>query len=418
MKILHIATHLGGGVGTVLINWAISDKKNKHSFMCLGYNYETVINRCADNNIELDIHVSHGNVVERIISDQPDVVVLHYWNHPLLVEFLVQAELPPCRLVVYSHIAGMSAPYVIPDKLYEYADEFIYSSISSKGASDLNTIMSTGGVERLENLKKEDHVGFNVIYIGTLDFAKLRHDFVDICHGIIKRTNSDIIVCGEGDSEYEIRGRVKELGLENRFKFTGLVEDIAPYLKVSDVLLYPLTDSHYGTGEQVIGEAMICGTIPVVFNNPCEASLVDNLKTGMVVENTKACIEAVVELKNNPLLRTRLLTAAKKSAKEMYSQELFISKWDSVFGKVLEKTKRRRYWETWRSYSLGMTIFLESLGNEGRAFRNQIEADIEVEDLLKSSLQWKSKSKGSIYQYLKHFPEDEYLNKLKNIIEG
>ena len=40
------------------------------------------------------------------------------------------------------------------------------------------------------------------------------------------------------------------------FVFTGLVENVVPIYEQLDVLGYPLNPNHYGTGEQVIREAM------------------------------------------------------------------------------------------------------------------------------------------------------------------
>ena len=39
MKILHIAVHLGGGIGTVLRNWIRLDRQNEHTILILNKNY-------------------------------------------------------------------------------------------------------------------------------------------------------------------------------------------------------------------------------------------------------------------------------------------------------------------------------------------------------------------------------------------
>lgn len=417
MKILHITTHLGGGIGTVLINWADNDKKNKHVFMCLGYNLDSVKEICANKGIELYSDANYDSVVEKV--PEADIVILHYWNHPLLVDFLVTTKLPKCRLVTYSHTSGRHVPYVVPYNVYEISSFLVHSSITSESANQINTIMSTGGTARFEGLKKEEHSGFNVIYIGTLDFSKLRNDFSDICSLISQKiTDSRFIVCGSGSALEPIKEEIQRLGISDRFLFTGFVDDLSSYLKIADVLLYPLAKDHYGTGEQVIGEAMSCGVVPVVFNNQCESSIIKNKETGLIVESVQECVDAVCFLRENEKTREELSKNAQRSAKETYSIESFLSKWEAVYKKVLLVDKDSYEWDTRERHDRGVTALAESLGEDRRIITNYINSREKLELLLKSSEQWKSKSKGSINQYIKHFPQDKYLNIFKSILDG
>ena len=54
-KILHIIVHLGGGVGTVLLNWIKRDKNNQHTILCLNNtyykNYYKGYEKTYDNNV-------------------------------------------------------------------------------------------------------------------------------------------------------------------------------------------------------------------------------------------------------------------------------------------------------------------------------------------------------------------------------
>ena len=416
MKILHISTHLGGGVGSVLLNWQNADKGNKHSFICLGYNFDNIIDVCKDKGIELHSHADHEFICDYIRNNDVDIVIIHYWNHPLLIDFMVKSKLPKCRLVIYSHIAGRFIPYVIPTKIIDYADKFIHSSVSAKGADESNSIMSTSGLEKCSNISLKEHNGFNVLYVGTLDFAKLRDDFIEICLEIVREIPSVMFtICGTGSSQEIIIKQAKDLNIIDKFNFTGLVDDLTPYLEKADAFLYPLNRNHYGTGEQVLGEAMSCGVIPIVFDNPCEMLIVKNLENGFVVNDVKGCVNAIKSLENASGLKDSLSIGAKASALEMYSEEKFTNKWNAVFKEIMFLEKKERKWNSDFKYESGIVAFLESLGCESEIF----EEYITIEKLIKqklSSPQWRSDSKGSIRQYLHHFPHDIYLNKIQNIL--
>ena len=417
MNILHLVTHLGGGVGTVLLNWATVDK-NIHSFICLGYNLDEVIDRCKREKIELYNQASHEFICDFIRDRNVDIVIIHYWNHPLLVNFIVNAKLPKCRLIIYSHIGGKSIPYVIPNKLLDYSDRLVHSSLSTKNANEGNTIMSAGGVDKYKNIQLKSHDGFNILYIGTLDFSKLRSDFIEICNEIIKKIpTAKFTVCGIGFSQDEIVKKAQDMKISDRFLFTGLTKDLSPYLEVADAFIYPLSPSHYGTGEQVLGEAMTCGIVPIVFNNSCEMQIVKNLKNGFVVENKEQFAKSVKILHDDLEIKNKLSINAKATALEVYSVEKFIYKWDVLFNEIMSLEKKERNWETDLKYECGTVVFLESLGDESKIFKEYINAEKKLEQILDSSHQWKSDSKGSLKQYLKHFPEDMYLNKFQNILD-
>src|SRR5262249_37498121 len=48
---------------------------------------------------------------------EADVTLVHLWNSPELHEVL-ESELPPCRLVVWTHVAGDTGPQVLPPEIF------------------------------------------------------------------------------------------------------------------------------------------------------------------------------------------------------------------------------------------------------------------------------------------------------------
>lgn len=387
-KILHITPHLGGGVGHVILGWVCTDKVYDHEIVTLDYANVKAREICAKNSINLHPCVSHLNVLKLI--PKFDVVILHFWNHPLLYDFIIRNELPPCRLIIYSHVSGLYAPNLITKKILRYSEKFIYTTRISKEIDSTNdVILSTAGIEHVKNLNHKTQEQYSLGYIGTVDYSKMHPDYIRTI-GRIK--NAKFLIIG-GGNENEIAKSADE-----RFEFYGQVEDVRPYLSKMDVFAYLLNPTHFGTAEQVLQEAMAAGVVPVVLNNKCETTLVEHGLTGLVAKNLDEYISFVELLRKDVSLRNKLSVNAKKYAKDNFSLETFVKKWREVLNKVLLMKKKSKKWsvrqgaDNLKSYD----IFLESLGDFAPDF--VLKSDKELKELFKEP-NWQSENKGTPKQY-------------------
>ena len=402
VKILHITPHLGGGVGHVVLNWLQSDDKNNHIIATLDYANEESINICKKHNIELFQAVPTSEIINKI--NEVDIVIIHFWNHPLLYDFLIRNALPPCRLIMWSHISGKEPPNIFTDKILKYPDKFIFTSPISfdfvENKDKYECILSTGGINHILGLKNIKHDGFNLGYIGTVDYAKMHPDYIKV-H---KKIEADRFIIVGGNNEKEISKNT-----DSRFEFIGKVQNIKPYLAQMDIFAYLLNPKHFGTAEQVLQEAMAAGVVPVVLNNPCEASLVKHDETGFIAKNINEYIKYIELLKNDKITRARLSDNAKIYAKEMFSIENLISKWNQVIDDTLTLNKTEKLWEIENIYITPFDVFLESLGEYSHIF--ETNDNIEIKKILKED-NWSSNSKGTPKQYLLFFNNDKRLKKL------
>ena len=254
MSILHITPHLGGGVGRVLLNYFTQVKGDRsfvHEVACLDYANKHALDVAENIGIELTDRMACNvhSLLGRIAG--ADIVLIHWWNHPLLYDFLIRTDLPPCRVVMWSHISGFHPPYVFTEKIICYPDLFVFPKPASyetqkvqrlpdQKKKSLRVVWSTGGVEHVRNVTPQVHKGFNVGYIGTVDYCKMHPDFLDMCLGI-DIPDVNFIVCG-GQKEKEIQKEAERLGIGGKIIFTGLVQDIREYLSIFDVFGYPLAD--------------------------------------------------------------------------------------------------------------------------------------------------------------------------------
>lgn len=425
VKILHISPHLGGGVGRVLINYLIKTQDSKefeHKIVCLDTINQNAQNSLINNKIFFKELIDYETLIDSISNS--DIVVVHWWNHPLLFQFLVKNELPPCRIAFWAHVSGNEAPHIFSHTLFDYPDYFIFTTPMSYLIDEVVTypkthgifraIWSTGGLDHVKDIQRQEHDGFNIGYIGTVDYSKMHPNFLNIC-AKIDIPEAKFIVCGSGHID-ELKEEITKRGLKDRFIFTGFVEDITPYLEIFDVFAYPLAPNHYGTCDQALAEAMGVGIVPIVLNNNMENYMVHNMYSGIVATSEEEFVSAVKEMHHNKGFRDRLGAKAQEEAFRRFSIDETIKEWDYAFHKLLDKEKLPRKWNG--KYS-GETVkphqvFIESLGKYGEIFdHNDVDA---IKQLADSSLAWKSKSKGTAHQYSSFFGDDNLLSKWSELM--
>lgn len=437
-KVLHITPHLGGGVGRVLLNYlqnVQNDSDFLHEVACLDYANENAIEVTSNIGIIMTDRMSYNIKKLHSMITEADIVLIHWWNHPLLYAFLVKEILPPARIIFWSHISGFHPPYVFNKTALNYPDIFVFTtplsletpevkSLSEERHKYLRVIWSTGGIKHVESIKRKPHVGFKIGYVGTVDYCKMHPDFVKISSKI-NIPDVQFIVCG-GSSEAQIQKETLQYGTEKRFVFTGQVNNITDYLSEFDVFGYPLAPYHYGTCEQSLCESMAAGIPPVVLANKTEKYIVEDGITGIVAKNEREYINGIKNLYNNLALRKLLSSNAKKVAKQRFSMELMVNKWTNVFNEILTFPKITRKWKgkyNGKSESPA-NLFLESLGNYDKPFlafcyaykvNDKIKTRNEIVKMGKSPI-WQARTRGTVHHYNHFFPGDFYLEEWSKLM--
>lgn len=438
-KILHITPHLGGGVGRVVLNYLVQVKDNCeyiHEVICLDYANDNAVAAAKKIDLKLSDNMAGSPALLKAIA-QADAVLIHCWNHPLLYDLLVRSELPTSRVIMWSHVSGFHPPYVFTEKIFGYPDLFVFTtplshdtveakSLSAGQRESLHVVWSTGGVEHVKHVKPRQHKGFNIGYIGTVDYCKMHPAFLKMCSKI-NIPGVKFIVCG-GSKEKELAQEAERLGIAAKFKFTGQVPDIAPYLAEFDVFGYPLAPHHYGTCDQVLAESMACGIVPVVMANRMESHIVKDGITGIVAQNQQEYIQGIERLYSDPELRSYLSANARAHALKHFSLESIEQAWAEVFKKIMLLPKTAKKWKIKHGDAAisAKDVFLESLGVHGAPFKQYCEAKNEEEKnkatraivkLLESPL-WQAETKGTVYHYNAFFPEDNHLATWTQLMRG
>lgn len=438
LTVLHVTPHLGGGVGKVMLNYLEGVKNDpdfSHRVISLEYANERAL--AASRTVGFPLLDRMASDHDGVLSEmaRADIVLVHWWNHPLLFAFLVRETLPPVRIIFWSHISGFHAPYVFTGPALRYPDLFVFTSPLSLETPEaaaldegrrqaLRVVWSTGGIDQALAVTPRTHPGFNIGYIGTVDYGKLHPDFITMS-AMTDIPDATFVVCG-GPNEDFIRREAQQAGVAGRFNFTGQVTDIAQYLAGFDVFGYPLAPYHYGTCEQSLGESMAAGVPPVVLANRTEKCIVQDGVNGLVAAGAREYARAIEELYRNPGLRRRLSENARKHAAGMYSLESMICRWSRIFEEALGIGKTARHWSgRFRGGSiLPHEVFIESLGSHAREFlasrnarseKDRKKADEDIIRLYESSNIWRAGTRGTPNHYHAFYPDNDFLKRWSDL---
>lgn len=332
--ILHITTHMGGGVGKVLsgiTSYANNiSKKYKHKIVLLEKPDKTnFIDICIKSDVEIMVCDEFEKVYKEI--KKADIVQLKWWNHPKMSEFMVNFPKIKTRLVVWSHISGCVYPN-IPFEFIKEPSKFIFTSEYSYEnprwseeektyvINNTKVINSSGGFEEFKDKELKKHSGFNIGYIGTLNYSKLNEDFAKY-YKSIDIENSRFIIVGDTENSEEIIDDLYKLNIYNKTCIKGYVNDVSEEMQNFDVFSYLLNKDHFGTTENVLLEAMAMG-LPVIAINQCaEKFLIKHMETGILISSIDEYEKAVEYLYNNPDEARRIGLNAKQFVQNKFSVE-------------------------------------------------------------------------------------------------
>ena len=432
--IVHLLPHAGGGVGTVLkklVENSIKQSGFSHSFILLESLNDNVKTWCRLHRIEyFENAFSSGDRLYELIQ-LADVVHIHWWNHPLLMECLFRKDLPLARTVLWSHVNGAHVPQKFFNELLSIPDRFVVATPFSltlqtvKNQSrefkenTLRLIQSNAGPVENFNTRKEDRQ-VRVGYIGTVDYSKMNSDFIDLWLSI-KTDCPPLIVCG-GPSEEALRAEVNARGCHERFDIRGHVNNVPDILNELDILFYPLNEMHYGTGEQVLIEAMSAGVVPVVLDNGCESFIVDDKETGFVAKSKKEFVLAVELLCSDDSLLNEIALSAQAAARSRFAIDTTVCQWHEVYSEVLIKPKR-----SWGGQLL--TKGADDAVSASELFLCSYGKSKEAELLMQAMRGYLSRlpqfpsacyadSRGSAFHYLSFFPKDVVLESMCGLLRS
>lgn len=407
MKVLHIAPHLGGGVGKAHATLTEAERQSgasvRRSYVLLEAPRDpTYAERVRAAGCAL--HVAPDPDRLAALAAEADIVQIEWWNHPRLYGLLAAETLPALRLVLWTHISGLAAP-LIPKALAATADHVLFTSPCSLDAPNLKAeirarpasfgVANSGfGFDGILRRDRAPGAPLRCGYIGTLDFLKLHPQLFAFLDAVESPVHLGL--WGHHDPEGPVAAAAAAMRQPGRVRFEGYTDAPAQVLAGLDLFVYLLAPGHYGTGENALVEAMSAGAVPIVWGNPAEAAIVSDGETGRVVRSGEAFAACLAELSAAPARLARLSAAARIEAARRRSPAATATALAEAYRAVLPTPKRAR-------------PFREILGPDARAWFESSVAELMSEGAarLVASL---AAAKGSLAHFRACFPADPSLS--------
>ena len=437
IRVMNIAPHVGGGVGSVLRSLfknANSDRIT-HSLYCL--------DRCVTNFSSLEnlgekvddfVNVIYKKeVCLQSILDKYDIILLHYWNHPLMASFLSSLTAIDKPVLVWTHNSGLHEPHIIPEYLVEFADKIIFTTACSFKANNLIeriksnpekfcSVHSTSDLDDFIEIYRRrpyPRVCNRLLYVGTVSDIKMHADSYKI-FAELSKLGYRIDVVG-GPEQDRLLENVRALG--GSIRTHGPVSDVKHFYGDADLFVYPLSEKHYGSGEQVILEAMATGLPIIAFDNSAESEIIVNNLTGYLVGSIEAFIAAVKELSYSPVIYRKMSRSSKLRVDKLFNNRYSVRSLEKVLieAHTSRSSNRKRVSLFRKGPTLDvLSLYLTHSFFEGSKFREKAQSATEVSKIILqqqiefnnfNSLKtaFSASTKGSPRQYIRYLGEDKKL---------
>lgn len=269
LKVLHVTPHLGGGVGRCLS--AISSEKSDRidrEFLLL----EPPIDKFFYNQISQEYKISNVNYnhdLEKYLMSF-DIIQCEFWNHPAMLHFLSFSKNYKLRRIFWCHISGLGAIRFPTGFLNSHNKIIFTSNISNMKYGTEKSVVNSGFVfsdSKFCDINAKRNNDF--VFAGQLDYAKLHSEFANIMTSAAQLSGSELNILGTGKDELIVQSKIQPKNVV----FRGKVTNVQEYFRQAKFLIYPLNEKHYGTGENIIKEAMSVGCIPLLLANPAELEI-------------------------------------------------------------------------------------------------------------------------------------------------
>lgn len=307
MNIVHITPHVGGGVGSLLKAFFACSQLHglNNQLFCLDFctsNFNEILSLSYKRE---GFYYSNNNIDLLEAIEKCDVALIHYWNHPLMAKFLASSIIPPKKTIFWIHNSGLFEPHIIPYYLFNISRKVLFSSACSYEAPNLQELIrktpkifravhSTRSLDDFfkiaVNRKARNRIK-SLLYVGTVSEAKMHPDSAAL-FAQLSKLGFEIRVVGGPDQEI-LKKKVVRLGAN--IEVFGEVKNVIPFFRDADIFIYPLRPDHYGTGEQVILEAMAAGLPVIAFDNPAERAILEK-GGGLLASDAQDFVKGILRL--------------------------------------------------------------------------------------------------------------------------
>ncbi len=274
-------------------------------------------------------------LIAELIAAQNDFDVIHAHDWLTFPAGIAAKRIKGKPLIVHVHATEFDRSgenvnpgiYAIERHGMEQADKIIavsnftrqiiiekYGIAPEKITTVYNAVNHDSGEKKAE-IKK----GINeklVTFLGRITIQKGPEYFIEAAYLVLKKMdNVRFVMAGSGDKMNEMITRVAQLGMADKFYFTGFLKgtDVDRMFQLTDVFVMPSVSEPFGI---VPLEAMLAD-VPVIISNQSGVSEILNHAIKVDFWDTYAMADSIYGLLNYPALSEFLKESGKKEVRAM-----------------------------------------------------------------------------------------------------
>jgi glycosyltransferase involved in cell wall biosynthesis len=297
MNLLYIVPKLnyGGGVGNVISELNALHAINKRvsaTVVSLEKTYSPDFYRRI-KAVGGSLRVAPGPDALRALIDRADLVVVVYWNHPLLTAFLTwyYTSFIKVPIIISVQVNGQTPPQIMPEWVVALADGIIklhYTTFlrdAQKPFVDLLPFMSLP----LHPPAPPVHaMPFTVFYAGSLNRFKRYSGLIDL-NDRIANLNVRVEYWGAGEDQDFIQQLEKSL----KGAYCGFSSNIFQDFQQKHLLVNPQSTLSYGANEKIMFECAWMGIPSLVLQSSFISQVIQDGVNGIVVPDEEGYLECI-----------------------------------------------------------------------------------------------------------------------------
>ena len=364
MKILHVLYSGLGGHGNVFFNMVQADEQREYSFKVVFNGIEDVrqeyINRCQKLQIPFTFvkkkpgkHIVFFiKLFNEIRCSDADVIFLH-GSVMILPAMLVKLmSLRKIRIFIREtqaiHLKSSREKFTlklampVADEIIFLSEEYkkeIKKEFKNKFRANKVSVIPNGIDLNLffpGNLEKNTdvfNIGMQSRIVPIKDHKTLIKAFALLTNKYPSK-QMYLKIAGDGESIEELKQLVKQLNLQNKILFLGILPELSLPQFLNDLNIYV----HASFGETMstaIMQAMACAKSIIASDVPGINNMIKNNETGILVPvlNTICMTNALSQLIDDKILKERLENTAQLYAQKYFSSKVMFQKYSSLFQK-------------------------------------------------------------------------------------
>jgi N-acetyl-alpha-D-glucosaminyl L-malate synthase BshA len=148
-----------------------------------------------------------------------------------------------------------------------------------------------------------------------------------------------LLMVGDGPDRAACEARARALGVKDKVRFLGAQSHVEDLLPCADVFLLPSEHESFGLAAL---EAMACGVVPVATRAGGLPEVVRDGVDGLLVpeEDLPRMGERAAALLRDPALLTTMSAAAAAAARERFSPEQVVPRYEALYERVVASARR------------------------------------------------------------------------------